>query len=1327
MNLRTVGLGLIMGLTTLLIAVIFLTPFGAAHAAGDGKADIKQADNIRHRPSNFDALASAPISPNAARQPTNNGRSIQTDARFDVPTFLWASDPGPAAQLSRNAVERKGEEVAAARGHLSKYADSYRLKKSDLLAARVASVHDTGSGAIVVKLRQDIGGIEVFRDEVNVIMNRDLQLVAISGYLTGDHSDHTSAAGNYNLQPEDALSKALGDLTGNPVDTSLLRRTAVSKKRGVSVETDGYTRFTGDKDSLPGFILSDEPSRTKQVMFHLPEGYVPAYYVETSILVPTTATDILSATGEQPTEEWGYAYVVSAVDGQILFRMNQVAEQYSYRVWADPSTKIPYDTPAGNSVHPKIAAAPDGTQYSFLPQQDVTLSNFPFSQNDPWLPIGATETVGNNVDAFLNLFSPDGFGNPTTTVPTDVPTGDYRAQITGANSFLHTNVAGTNTGLAEARQGSIQQLFYNVNFLHDWFYDAGFNEAAGNAQTNNYGRGGLAADNIKAQVHDFAGFSNANMLTPADGARPRMRMYVFPSIASVFDVTSTPAAAGKRNIGISMAGPQAFDVTGEVVKANFSNSPAACTVTNAAALAGKIALFDFDNVDGTGCSFSTRITKITATSATSVVMVYTASNPNVVANITGFVSTFTKPVATISWNGAATIKTELAVPNVVTARLFRDADRDGSIDNQIVAHEWGHYISNRLIGNATGLNTNMAGGLGEGWGDFTGLLLTVRPDDTTVPSNASFNGAYALATYATSGVNPLGAGNDGYYYGIRRVPYSTDLNINPLTFRHIANGQTVPAGPPIAFGADGSNNAEVHNTGEVWTTMLWECYAALLRDTQGASPRLTFPEAQTRMKNYLVAAYKMTPNSPTLLEARDAVLAAASANDPMDGVLFGQAFAKRGAGLRAVAPDRYSTTNVGVTESYANGGDISYVQSTLDDSIRTIDNDGYLDMGETGLLKVTLRNSGVAAISATTSQIVSDNVGLTFPSGTTISFPAVGPGGSATASVVVHCAFQPGIMKPVFTITSNDPGIAGESESLIPSPVVSSYSAYVNLDVVPNSSKTDSVEPEQTFWTVSSNPGLDQSAASKFRRSAEIPLNYSWFAPDPSAGSDQYLTSPLFTVDGSGSFNVQFDHKWGFEFDAGGNYDGGVIEMSVNGGAYTDIGATAYNGSILNYAGTVNPLAGRSAFVKSSAGTVHTSLTRAVAPGSTVQIRFRAASDSVSGGTGWFIDNIAFAGVVETPFGTLIPDLAPTAAPVSVSGRVTNSSGRYLYRVTVSMTDGQGVTRTAVTSPFGYFEFDNVRPGSTYIFQANAKGYRFAPRVVSVNDNLSDVDFTAEQ
>ena len=84
------------------------------------------------------------------------------------------------------------------------------------------------------------------------------------------------------------------------------------------------------------------------------------------------------------------------------------------------------------------------------------------------------------------------------------------------------------------------------------------------------------------------------------------------------------------------------------------------------------------------------------------------------------------------------------------------------------------------------------------------------------------------------------------------------MSKNPLTFKHIADATPLPATPPISPRGGGSVNSEVHNTGEVWASMLWECYSNLLNDTA----RLSFAQAQDRMKRYLVASFKMTPSGP---------------------------------------------------------------------------------------------------------------------------------------------------------------------------------------------------------------------------------------------------------------------------------------------------------------------------------------------------------------------------------------------------------------------------------------------------------------------------------
>ncbi|KAF8934944.1 Fungalysin metallopeptidase-domain-containing protein [Dissophora ornata] len=74
---------------------------------------------------------------------------------------------------------------------------------------------------------------------------------------------------------------------------------------------------------------------------------------------------------------------------------------------------------------------------------------------------------------------------------------------------------------------AITNLFYWNNQVHDVFHHYGFDEAAGNFQENNFGRGGLGSDAVIANAQDGSGYNNANFATPPDGQRGQMRMYVW--------------------------------------------------------------------------------------------------------------------------------------------------------------------------------------------------------------------------------------------------------------------------------------------------------------------------------------------------------------------------------------------------------------------------------------------------------------------------------------------------------------------------------------------------------------------------------------------------------------------------------------------------------------------------------------------------------------------------------------------------------------------------------------------------------------------------------
>ena len=98
-----------------------------------------------------------------------------------------------------------------------------------------------------------------------------------------------------------------------------------------------------------------------------------------------------------------------------------------------------------------------------------------------------------------------------------------------------------------------------------------------------------------------------------------------------------------------------------------------------------------------------------------------------------------------------------------------------------------------------------------------------------------------------------------------------------------------------------------------------------------------------------------------------------------------------------------------------------------------------------------------------------------------------------------------------------------------------------------------------------------------------------------------------------------------------------------------------------------------------------------------------------------------------TPTSTPTPTPTPTPTVVQVSGRVLTPDGRGVRNAMVSIADSQGVKRIVTTSSFGYYSFDNVTAGGTYVVDVTSRRYRFAPRVLQVTGTLTDVDFVGQE
>ncbi len=184
-----------------------------------------------------------------------------------------------------------------------------------------------------------------------------------------------------------------------------------------------------------------------------------------------------------------------------------------------------------------------------------------------------------------------------------------------------------------------------------------------------------------------------------------------------------------------------------------------------------------------------------------------------------------------------------------------------------------------------------------------------------------------------------------------------------------------------------------------------------------------------------------------------------------------------------------------------------------------------------------------------------------------------------------------------------------------------------------------------THWYYPQNThnyaGFDATYASSGARN--------FFGDDYSATSDSFIaTSASVALPAGSQVYVRFNHAYSFEYDLANNYDGGVLEYSVNNGA-SWLPTTAL-ASINGYSGTLyatsgNPLAGRQAFVRQSNGYISSRFDLSPLAGQSVRLRFRIGTDSNVGDYGWFIDDVNVYRCAAAGDPTLTP--SSTASPTA--------------------------------------------------------------------------------
>jgi extracellular elastinolytic metalloproteinase len=413
-----------------------------------------------------------------------------------------------------------------------------------------------------------------------------------------------------------------------------------------------------------------------------------------------------------------------------------------------------------------------------------------------------------------------------------------------------------------------------------------------------------------------------------------------------------------------------------------------------------------------------------------------------------------------------------------------------------------------------------------------------------------------------SGTYVLGQPPDGV--GARPKPYTTDLTVNPTTYGDIG-GLVIP-----------------HGVGYAWAGMLWEVYWNLVAK-HGFNGNI-FGSHTTGGNNLalqlVVDGLTLQPCSPGFVNGRDAILDA-------DMVLTGGAnqcpiwkgFAKRGLGFSASQGSSSSTT----------------------------DGAQAFDLPPNTCLKVTK--------SASPSPVALGQV-LTY------TLTASNPSGGTLTGVTITDSVPPGT---VFVPGSANCG-GGVSGGVVSFPLGAMANGEVRICAFQVSvmssvtgAFTDNMESGSGPWTVTGSGAANWVLGTNNPHSA----THAWFADDISTVSDQRLemANPLTVM---ASPSLSFWHHYNTESVVAVGFDGGVVEISANGGPWTDLGPlmtqNGYNRTISSCCG--NPLAGRKAFAGDSLGYLLTIVDLSSHQGSSIKIRFRLGTDSSVRDVGWHVDDV---------------------------------------------------------------------------------------------------------
>ncbi|KAI9220573.1 Fungalysin metallopeptidase-domain-containing protein [Blastocladiella britannica] len=431
--------------------------------------------------------AAAPGSPVPTKAVLKAGSRKRVNPKVAHKTFTASSAQG---SVSSFAAPGKPEDAA------TKFvAAQLNIPASDF---RISDIVPLSNGGSAVHLRQVINGLDVANANINVNVDSHGRVISYGdAFFRGARPAappttvapgqvHTTAATKVSPQSGfEKLAAAVGlSLDGKKIDV----------QPAVSVQSVG--KPTQKKWTI----------KTDAALSDVPVKYAYIQNGDSLKLVYNYAVELDNA--------WYNAHV-DATTGEVQHIADWVSDAtYS----AIPVGQLNPNDGGFKTVNAQIGGVIDKTASPLGWHAQSTTKSF-------------TDTRGNNAYAQENLSGSTGNQWQTNKRPDGGAALDFtkfKPDLTKAPSAYTA--------------GSTAQLFVIANQVHDITYHYGFDEASGNFQENNFGKGGRQTDAVIANAQDGASTNNADFATPPDGQRGKMRMYTFTE--------TTPGRDGTLDTGV---------------------------------------------------------------------------------------------------------------------------------------------------------------------------------------------------------------------------------------------------------------------------------------------------------------------------------------------------------------------------------------------------------------------------------------------------------------------------------------------------------------------------------------------------------------------------------------------------------------------------------------------------------------------------------------------------------------------------------------------------------------------------------------------------------